>query len=79
MHDSLNSVEELYRLGCKEKSYKAQIATKGNLEKVVTTYEGVFESNRAGFPSRAKKEWSLSPDAKVRVLHTVQLYVTVSS
>ncbi|GKA18700.1 RNA-directed DNA polymerase, eukaryota [Tanacetum coccineum] len=25
MHDSLNSVEELYRLGCKEKSYKGKI------------------------------------------------------
>nr|GFD13848.1 hypothetical protein [Tanacetum cinerariifolium] len=38
-----------------------------------------FKSRRKGFPSGAKKEWGLSPKAKVRVLHTAQLDVTVSS
>nr|GFC01791.1 hypothetical protein [Tanacetum cinerariifolium] len=37
------------------------------------------ESRRGGFPSGAKKEWGLSPKAKVRVLHTAQLDVTVNS
>nr|GEW12126.1 RNA-directed DNA polymerase, eukaryota [Tanacetum cinerariifolium] len=38
-----------------------------------------FKPRREGFPSGAKKEWGLSPKAKVRVLHTAQLDVTVSS
>nr|GFB56220.1 hypothetical protein [Tanacetum cinerariifolium] len=38
-----------------------------------------FKLRRGGFPSGAKKEWGLSPKAKVRVLHTAQLDVTVSS
>nr|GEV27806.1 transposase (putative), gypsy type [Tanacetum cinerariifolium] len=38
-----------------------------------------FKPRRGGFPSGAKKEWGLSPKAKVRVLHTAQLDVTVSS
>ncbi|GJZ09169.1 hypothetical protein Tco_0543452 [Tanacetum coccineum] len=38
-----------------------------------------FKPHREGFPSGAKKEWGLSPNAKVRVLHTAQLDVTVSS
>nr|GEU59729.1 putative homeodomain-like protein [Tanacetum cinerariifolium] len=38
-----------------------------------------FKPRRGGFPSEAKKEWGLSPKAKVRVLHTTQLNVTVSS
>nr|GEW40222.1 hypothetical protein [Tanacetum cinerariifolium] len=38
-----------------------------------------FKPHRGGFPSGAKKEWGLSPKAKVRVLHTAQLDVTVSS
>nr|GEX60483.1 putative ribonuclease H-like domain-containing protein [Tanacetum cinerariifolium] len=36
-----------------------------------------FKPRRGGFPSGAKKEWGLSPKAKVRVLHTAQLDVTV--
>nr|GEZ30949.1 zinc finger, CCHC-type [Tanacetum cinerariifolium] len=58
-----------------------KMATKGNLREVVTTCErGLgFKPRRGGFPSGAKKEWSLSPKAKVRVLHTAQLDVTVSS
>nr|GEX12167.1 hypothetical protein [Tanacetum cinerariifolium] len=35
-----------------------------------------FKSRREGFPSGAKKEWGLSPEAKVRVLHTAQLELT---
>nr|GEV19048.1 hypothetical protein [Tanacetum cinerariifolium] len=35
-----------------------------------------FKPRRGGFPSEAKKEWGLSPKAKVRVLHTAQLDVT---
>nr|GEY39058.1 kynurenine--oxoglutarate transaminase [Tanacetum cinerariifolium] len=38
-----------------------------------------FKPRRGGFPSGAKKKWGLSPKAKVRVLHTAQLDVTVSS
>nr|GEZ30114.1 hypothetical protein [Tanacetum cinerariifolium] len=38
-----------------------------------------LKPRREGFPSGAKKEWGLSPKAKVRVLHTAQLDVTVSS
>nr|GEW50394.1 hypothetical protein [Tanacetum cinerariifolium] len=36
-----------------------------------------FKPRRGGFPSGAKKEWGLSPKAKVQVLHTAQLDVTV--
>nr|GEX29907.1 UBN2 domain-containing protein [Tanacetum cinerariifolium] len=36
-----------------------------------------FKPRREGFPSGAKKEWGLSPKAKVRVLHTAQLDVTI--
>nr|GEZ75080.1 hypothetical protein [Tanacetum cinerariifolium] len=36
-----------------------------------------FKPRCGGFPSRAKKEWGLSPKAKVRVLHTAQLDVTI--
>nr|GEZ40490.1 hypothetical protein [Tanacetum cinerariifolium] len=35
-----------------------------------------FKTRCGGFPSGAKKEWGLSPKAKVRVLHTAQLDVT---
>nr|GEU39629.1 reverse transcriptase domain-containing protein [Tanacetum cinerariifolium] len=35
-----------------------------------------FKLRRGCFPSGAKKEWGLSPKAKVRVLHTAQLDVT---
>nr|GEU90544.1 zinc finger, CCHC-type [Tanacetum cinerariifolium] len=35
-----------------------------------------FKPRREGFLSGAKKEWGLSPKAKVRVLHTAQLDVT---
>nr|GEY77398.1 hypothetical protein [Tanacetum cinerariifolium] len=35
-----------------------------------------FKPRRGGFPSGAKKEWGLSPKAKVRVLHTAQLDFT---
>nr|GEY79376.1 hypothetical protein [Tanacetum cinerariifolium] len=35
-----------------------------------------FKPRRGGFPLGAKKEWGLSPKAKVRVLHTAQLDVT---
>nr|GEZ51143.1 RNA-directed DNA polymerase, eukaryota, reverse transcriptase zinc-binding domain protein [Tanacetum cinerariifolium] len=38
-----------------------------------------FKPRRESFPSGTKKEWDLSPKAKVRVLHTAQLDVTVSS
>nr|GEW05443.1 ARID DNA-binding domain-containing protein [Tanacetum cinerariifolium] len=54
------------------------MATKDNLGEVVTTCERDlgFKPRRGGFPSGAKKEWGLSPKAKVRVLHTGQLDVT---
>nr|GEW63250.1 hypothetical protein [Tanacetum cinerariifolium] len=35
-----------------------------------------FNPRHGGFPPGAKKEWGLSPKAKVRVLHTAQLDVT---
>nr|GEU74208.1 hypothetical protein [Tanacetum cinerariifolium] len=35
-----------------------------------------FKPRRGGFPLVAKKEWGLSPKAKIRVLHTAQLDVT---
>nr|GFC89597.1 hypothetical protein [Tanacetum cinerariifolium] len=35
-----------------------------------------FKPRREGFPLGAKKEWGLSPKAKIRVLHTAQLDVT---
>nr|GEX62220.1 hypothetical protein [Tanacetum cinerariifolium] len=35
-----------------------------------------FKPRRGDFPSGVKKEWGLSPKAKVRVLHTAQLDVT---
>nr|GEY38187.1 zinc finger, CCHC-type [Tanacetum cinerariifolium] len=38
-----------------------------------------FKPRRGGFPSGAKKEWGLSPKAKVRVLHTAQLDVTMTT
>nr|GEX33408.1 reverse transcriptase domain-containing protein [Tanacetum cinerariifolium] len=38
-----------------------------------------FKPCRGGFPSGAKKEWGLSPKAKVRVLHTTQLDVTADA
>nr|GEZ20621.1 hypothetical protein [Tanacetum cinerariifolium] len=58
----------------------AQIATKGNLERLLPHARGLeFKPRRGGFPSGAKKEWGLSPKAKVRVLHTAQLDVTVCS
>nr|GEY36711.1 hypothetical protein [Tanacetum cinerariifolium] len=38
-----------------------------------------LKPRREGFPSGAKKEWGLSPKAKVRVLHTAQLNVTWST
>nr|GEY51976.1 reverse transcriptase domain-containing protein [Tanacetum cinerariifolium] len=36
-----------------------------------------FKPRRGGFPSGAKKEWGLSPKAKVRVLDTAELDVTI--
>nr|GEU82892.1 hypothetical protein [Tanacetum cinerariifolium] len=54
-----------------------KMATKGNLGEVVTTCERSWvQASSWGFPSGAKKEWGLSPKAKVRVLHTAQLDVT---
>nr|GEV70829.1 hypothetical protein [Tanacetum cinerariifolium] len=38
-----------------------------------------FKPRRGGFPSGAKNEWGSSPKANVRVLHTAQLDITVSS
>nr|GEW49415.1 putative reverse transcriptase domain, ribonuclease H-like domain, retroviral aspartyl protease [Tanacetum cinerariifolium] len=51
-----------------------------NLGRLLPHARGLgFKPRRGGFPSGAKKEWGLSPKAKVRVLHTAQLDVTVSS
>nr|GFB00819.1 hypothetical protein [Tanacetum cinerariifolium] len=53
------------------------MATKGTLGRLLPHARGLgFKSRRGGFPSGAKKEWGLSPKAKVRVLHTAQLDVT---
>nr|GEZ55623.1 hypothetical protein [Tanacetum cinerariifolium] len=53
------------------------MATKGNFGEVVIICERSWvQPRRGGFPSGAKKEWDLSPKAKVRVLHTAQLDVT---
>nr|GEW42423.1 peroxidase 64 [Tanacetum cinerariifolium] len=49
-----------------------------NLGRLLPHARGLgFKPRRVGFPSGAKKEWGLSPKAKVRVLHTTQLDVTV--
>nr|GEX29070.1 probable carboxylesterase 2 [Tanacetum cinerariifolium] len=40
---------------------------------------GFFLFDPSSENARGKKEWGLSPKAKVRVLHTAQLDVTVSS
>nr|GEY93045.1 hypothetical protein [Tanacetum cinerariifolium] len=71
-----SSSEDLNKF--KKPSGLAQMATKGNLGEVVVRGLG-FKPRRGGFPSGAKNEWGLSPKAKVRVLHTAQLDVTVSS
>nr|GEW35270.1 hypothetical protein [Tanacetum cinerariifolium] len=67
------------RLSCLAKLH-TQMATKGNLGEVVTTCEKSWvQASPWGFPSGAKKECGLSHKAKVRVLHTAQLNVTMSS
>ncbi|GJW68949.1 ribonuclease H-like domain-containing protein [Tanacetum coccineum] len=69
-------------------SYRASIAgsvvaiwpPRVTLGKLLPHARGLeFKPRRGGFPSGAKKEWGLSPKANVRVLHTAQLDVTVSS
>nr|GEV85652.1 hypothetical protein [Tanacetum cinerariifolium] len=51
-----------------------------NTNSLLEQWRGLgFKPRHGGFPSGAKKEWGLSPKAKVRVLHTAQLDVTVSS
>nr|GEV20211.1 hypothetical protein [Tanacetum cinerariifolium] len=58
----------------------AQMATKGNLGEVVTTCERSWvQASPWGFSFRSEKGVGLSLKAKVRVLHTAQLDVTVSS
>nr|GEW79909.1 hypothetical protein [Tanacetum cinerariifolium] len=53
------------------------MVTKGNLREVVTTCERSWVHDSPwGFSSGAKKEWGLSPKAKVPVLHIAQLDVT---
>nr|GEV46200.1 hypothetical protein [Tanacetum cinerariifolium] len=62
---------------CKHLLDKITMATKGNLGRLLPHARGLgFKPRRGGFPSGAKKEWGLSPKAKVRVLHTAQLDVT---
>nr|GEU38650.1 hypothetical protein [Tanacetum cinerariifolium] len=62
---------------CIKPSGLAQMATKGNLEEVVTTCERSWvQASPWGFSFRSEKEWGLSLKAKVRVLHTAQLDVT---
>nr|GEW70425.1 hypothetical protein [Tanacetum cinerariifolium] len=54
------------------------MTTKSNLGEVVTTCQRSWvQASPWGFPSGAEKKWGLSPKAKVRVLHTAQLDVTV--
>nr|GEV14944.1 putative reverse transcriptase domain-containing protein [Tanacetum cinerariifolium] len=68
-HMQRNVIHLGFGFSCKvrtQPSGLAQMATKGNFG----------EPRRGGFPSGAKKEWGLSPKAKVRVLHTAQLNVT---
>nr|GEW47157.1 syntaxin-81 isoform X1 [Tanacetum cinerariifolium] len=53
---------------------------KRNLGRLLPHARGLgFKPRRGGFPSGVKKEWGLSPKAKVRVLHTAQLDVIVCS
>nr|GEU41799.1 retrovirus-related Pol polyprotein from transposon TNT 1-94 [Tanacetum cinerariifolium] len=55
----------------------AIMATKDNLGRLLPHARGLgFKPRCGGFPSGEKKEWGLSPKAKVRVLHTAQLDVT---
>nr|GEU51637.1 phospholipase-like protein [Tanacetum cinerariifolium] len=48
-----------------------------NGERYTTPWSELDQPRRGGFPSGAKKEWGLFPKAKVRVLHTAQLDVTL--
>nr|GEX72125.1 retrovirus-related Pol polyprotein from transposon TNT 1-94 [Tanacetum cinerariifolium] len=58
--------------------YLLKMATKGNLGEVVTTcMRSWVQASSWGFPSGAKKVWGLSPKAKIRVLHTAQLDITI--
>nr|GEW82102.1 probable carboxylesterase SOBER1-like [Tanacetum cinerariifolium] len=76
---SLNNQEFQHLESWIKSRLQAQMATKGNLGEVVTHARGLgFKPRREGFSSGAKKEWGLSPKAKVRVLHTAQLDVTVA-
>nr|GEV49242.1 hypothetical protein [Tanacetum cinerariifolium] len=77
---NLNTVDNASMFYSMEPSGLVQMATKGNLGRLLPHARGLeFKPCRGGFPSGAKKEWGLSPKAKVRVLHTAQLDVTVSS
>nr|GEZ17117.1 hypothetical protein MA16_Dca024339 [Tanacetum cinerariifolium] len=63
-----------------ERNDTLQKIAEGNLGRLLPHARGLgFKPRRESFPSGAKKEWGLSPKAKVRVLHTAQLDVTVSS
>ncbi|GJT38106.1 hypothetical protein Tco_0937971 [Tanacetum coccineum] len=58
----------------------AQMATKGNLRKVIITSErSRVRASSWKFFFRSEKGMGLSPKAKVQVLHTAQLDVIVSS
>nr|GEV44021.1 polyprotein, putative [Tanacetum cinerariifolium] len=74
-------------MGCKWKSTDGNVKEGPTCERSWVTLGRLlpharglgFKPCRGGFSSEAKKEWGLSPKAKVRVLHTAQLDVTVSS
>nr|GFC17542.1 hypothetical protein [Tanacetum cinerariifolium] len=73
----LDKLKRLSNLEYREPFRLAQMATKGNLGRLLPHARGLeFKPRRGGFPSGEKKEWGLSPKAKVRVLHTAQLDAT---
>nr|GFA15225.1 hypothetical protein [Tanacetum cinerariifolium] len=58
-------------------TFKTRWPPKVTLERLLPHARGLgFKPRREGFPSGEKKQWGLSPKAKVRVLRTAQLDVT---
>nr|GEU94245.1 hypothetical protein [Tanacetum cinerariifolium] len=64
--------------GLRFEPYSPETSLRVTLGRLLPHARGLgFKLRRGGFPSGAKKKWGLSPKAKVRVLHTAQLDVTI--
>nr|GEV92999.1 hypothetical protein [Tanacetum cinerariifolium] len=79
----LHSINSFLRVKRKVNGLKASIQSlwtwppKVTLRRLLPHARGLgFKPRCGGFLSGAKKEWGLSPKAKVRVLHTAELDVT---